>query len=40
MGNGQQTPIGAIFALLAGIGLIVSIIIGIVADVELLGLLF
>lgn len=40
MGNGEKTPLGMIIAILAGIGLVVSIIASIAADVELLGFLF
>lgn len=40
MGNGQQTPLGIIIAVIAGIALVVSIIASIAADVELLGFLF
>ena len=40
MGNGEKTPLGMIIAILAGIGLVVSIIVSIVADIELLGFLF
>lgn len=39
MGNGEKTPLGTIIAILAGIGVIVSIILSIAADVELLGML-
>lgn len=40
MGNGEKTPLGMIIAILAGIGLVVSIIASIAADIELLGFLF
>lgn len=40
MGNGEKTPLGKIIAILAGIGVIVSIILSIATDIELLGLLF
>ena len=40
MGNGEKTPLGMIIAILAGIGVAVSIIASIAADIELLGFLF
>lgn len=40
MGNGEKTPLGMIIAILAGIGVVVSIILSIATDVELLGFLF
>ncbi len=40
MGNGEKTPLGMIIAILAGIGVVVSIIVSIAADIELLGFLF
>lgn len=40
MGNGEMTPLGMIIAILAGIGVVVSIIVSIAADIELLGFLF
>lgn len=40
MGNGGQTPLGMIIAILAGISLVVSIILSIATDIELFGLLF
>lgn len=40
MGNGERTPMGLLFAVIAGIGLIVSIIISIATDIELIGFLF
>lgn len=40
MGNGEKTPLGMIIAILAGVGVVVSIIVSIAADIELLGFLF
>ncbi len=40
MGNGGNTSIGVILAVLAGIGLVISIITSIALDIELLGFLF
>ncbi len=40
MGNGEKTPLGMIIAILGGIGLVVSIIASIAADINLLGFLF
>ena len=40
MGNGEKTQLGMIIAILAGIGVVVSIIVSIAADIELLGFLF
>lgn len=37
---GEKTPLGCIFAVLAGVGLIVSIITSIALDIEILGFLF
>lgn len=40
MGNGEKTPLGMIIAVLAVIGLVISIITSIALDIELLGFLF
>lgn len=40
MGNGQNTGCGMIIAVLVGISLVISIITSIVADINLLGMLF
>ncbi len=40
MGNGEKTPLGMIIAVLAGIAVVISIIVSIAADVELLSFLF
>lgn len=40
MENGQNTGCGTIFAIVAGIGLIISIIVGIVADLNFLDFIF
>ena len=40
MGNGSKTPWGIICAIIAGIAVVVSIIISIAADIELLDLLY
>ena len=39
MGNGQKTPLGIIFGILAAILIIVSIILSIAGDISLLKLL-
>lgn len=40
MGNGQNTGCGMIIAALVGISLVISIVTSIVADINLLGMLF
>lgn len=40
MGNGEKTPLGMIIAILAGVGLVISIIASIAADIELFSLLY
>ena len=40
MGNGGKTPVGMIIGILVFIGLVISIIVGIVSDIEFLHLLF
>ena len=40
MGNGEKNPLGSIIAVLAVIGLVISIITSIALDIELLGFLF
>ena len=40
MGNGQKTPLGLIFGAIAVILVIISIVLSISADIDLLGMLF
>ena len=40
MGNGSQTPMGAIITILIVISLIISVITSVALDIELLGFLF